>query len=93
MLVLLCFAVRYAPGPSNALFGFVRAMDKNIHFHFEGQALLFSEQSTPKRNALIVGEDERTLRIIISTAVFEVENRTILRKPDFLFGDAALDTD
>jgi len=28
----------------------------------------------------------------MSTFVFEGENNTILRKPDFLFGDAALDT-
>ena len=29
----------------------------------------------------------------MSTTFFEEENRAILRKPDFLFGDAAPDTD
>jgi len=93
MLVLLYFAVHYAPGPSNTLFGSMRRMDGNVHFQLEGQASLFSEESTPECNALILGGDERTLRIIMSTAVFERENCTILRKPDFLFGDAAPDTD
>ena len=68
-------------------------LNGNIHFQFEGQASLFSEESTPNGNALILGGDERTLRIIMSTVVFERENCTILLKPDFLFGDAAPDTD
>ena len=55
--------------------------------------MLFSEGSTPERNALISGGDERTLRTIISTTFFEGEICVILKKPDFLFGDATLDTD
>ena len=86
------FIVHYAPDPSNTLFR-VRGIDGNIHFQFEGQASLFSEGSTPERNAFISGGDERTLRTIISTAFFEGENWAILRKPNFLFGDVALDTD
>ena len=54
---------------------------------------MFSEGSTPERNALISGEDEWTLKTIMSTASFEGENHAILRKPDFLFGDAAPDID
>ena len=93
MFALYCFAVHYSPGLSNTLFGSVRGMDGNVHFQFQRQASLFSEESTPERNALILGGDERTLRIITSTAMFEGENRTILRKPDFFFGDAAPDID
>ena len=37
--------------------------------------------------------DERTLRIINSTAVLEGKNRTVYRKLEFLFGDAAPDID
>jgi len=68
-------------------------MDGSIHFQFQSQASLFSEESIHKRNALILGGDQQTLYYIISTAIFEGENQTILRKPDFLFGDAVLDTD
>ena len=93
LFLLLCFEVHYAPGPSNTLFGSMRGMDRSIHFQFEGQASLFSEDSTPERNALILGGGERTLRIIMSTVVFEWENCTILGKPDFLFEDVAPDTD
>ena len=52
MFILNCFAVHYAPDLSNILFEFVRGIDGNIHFQFEGQTSLFSEGSTPERNAL-----------------------------------------
>jgi len=68
-------------------------MDGNIHFQFQGQASLFGEESTPECNALILVGGERTLCIIMMMAMFEGENRTIFRKPDFLFGDAAPDAD
>ena len=55
--------------------------------------MLFSEGSTPERNALISGGDERTLRTIISTTFSEGEIRAIFKKPNFLFGDVTLDTD
>jgi len=64
-------------------------MDGNIHFQFQGQASPFSEESTPERNTLILGRDERTLHIIMMTTVFEGKNCIIFRKPDFFFGDAA----
>jgi len=44
-------------------------------------------------SALTLGGDEGTLRCIISTAMFEGENKTIFRKSDFIFGDVAPDTD
>ena len=58
MLVLHFFVVHYTPDLSNTLFGSVRGMDGNIHFQFERQASLFSEETTPKCNALILGGDE-----------------------------------
>jgi len=61
--------------------------------NFRGRALLLSEKSTPERNTLILGGDKRTLHIIISTAVLEVENWTVYRKSKFMFRDAAPDTD
>ena len=72
MLVLLCFAVHYTPGPSNTLFGTVRGMDRNIHFQFERQTSLFSEKSTPEHNALILRGDEQTLWIIMSQPCLRV---------------------
>jgi len=42
--------------------------------------------------ALILSEDEQTLRINMSIAIFKRENCMILRKPNFLFRDAKLDT-
>ena len=91
MFILFCFAVHYAPGPS--LVRVRQGMDGNIHFQFQGQVSLFSEESTPECNTFISGGVKRTISIIMMTAVFEGENCTILRKPDFLFEDAALDAD
>ena len=85
--------MHYAPGPSNSLLRSVKGMDRNIHFQFQGQASLFSEGSTSKRNTLILGRDECTLHIIIFTAVLEGENRMVYQKLEFIFGDAALYTD
>ena len=93
MFVLLCFAVHYTPDLSNNLFGSVRGKDGNVGFQFQGQASLFNEGSTPERNALIMGGDEHTFRIIITTASLEGGDQTIYRKPDFIFRDATPDTD
>ena len=55
------FAVYYAPGPSNSFFGFVKGMNENTHFQFQGQASLVSEGSTPERNKLILIGDQQTV--------------------------------
>ena len=68
-------------------------MDGNVCFQIQGQTSLFSNGSTSERNALILRGNERTLRIIISTTVLEGQNRTVYRKSEFIFGDAAPDTD
>ena len=73
MFALLYFAVHYSPSLSDTLFGSVRRMDGNVHFQFEGQSSQFCEESTSERNALILSGNERTLRIIMSTAVFKGE--------------------
>jgi len=83
--------VHYPTGPHNRLFGSVRGMDRSVHFQFEGQIFLFSKESTPKRDALIIEGDRHILRIIISTAIFEGSNRVVLRKPSFIFGDKTPD--
>ena len=44
------------------------------------------------RNALIMGDDERTLRAIIPNAQLEREDQIIYRKLDFIFKDAAPNT-
>ena len=93
MPILLYFALQYAPGPCNSLFGSVKGMDGNVCVQFQGKAFLFSEGSTPERNTLILGGDEHTLRIIISTATLEGEDQMIYWKSEFIFGDAAPDAD
>jgi len=84
-LGLLYFVVHYALGPFNSLFELVRGMNENVRSQFQGQLSLFSNGSTSKRNALILGGDERTFHIIISTVVLEGENQIVYQKAEFIF--------
>ena len=68
-------------------------MDGSVRFQVLRQASLFSEGRTHERNTLILGGDERTLHIIISTATLEGEDRTIYQILEFIFGEAVSDTD
>ena len=92
-LVFCFFAVHYASGPLNSQFGIVRGMDGNVRFQFQGQASLFSNMSTPERDALILTADERIIQSILTIAPLENHSRVVYRKPDFVFRDAAPDTD
>ena len=74
-------------------FAIVRGLDGNVSLQFQGQALLFSERSAPGRDALIYTGDQRTMRSILTTAPLEDCDQKIYRKPGFMFGDAASDTD
>ena len=65
----------------------------NVSLQFQGQASLFSERSAPGRDALIHTGDRRTMRSILTTALLEDCDRNIYRKPSFMFGDTAPDTD
>ena len=85
--------MQYTPGPSNSLFGMTRESDGHISLQFQGQASLFSEQSSVIRDTLIHGGDQYTTRSILTTAPFEDIDRRTYRKPDFMFGDAAPDPD
>ena len=80
MPILLYFAVHYAP------------THLTVYSNQWGGVSLFSEGSTPERNTLTLGGDEYTLRII-STATLEEEEWTIYQKSEFIFGDAAPNTD
>lgn len=75
----------------NSLFCSVRNMDGDEGFQFTGRAALFSEESSRERDALIQKGDSHTLRSIMTTALIEVSERVVLRKPTFLFGDTAAD--
>jgi len=77
MFASVGFAVYYAPGPLNSFFGFVKGMNENTHFQFQGQASLVSEGSTPERNKLILIGDQQTVRCIITTALREGEDQSI----------------
>ena len=89
----MCIRDSYTPGPSNSLFGMTRGVDGNISLQFQGQASLFSEQSSVVRDTLIHGGDQHTTRSILTTAPLEDVDRRTYRKPDFMFGDAAPDPD
>jgi len=55
---------------------------------------MFSERSSPARDTLIYGGDQRTTRSILTTAPLEdFDRKKTYRKPDFMFGDAAPDPD
>jgi len=54
MLVFALFVVHYATGPTNSLFRSVKKMDGSIHFQFQGNASLFSDRSSPERDALLL---------------------------------------
>jgi len=85
--------VYYTPGPLNCLFGTVRRLDGNVSLQFQGQASLFSEQSALNWDALIQAGDLRIMRSILTTVPLEDCDQKIYRKPGFMFGDAAPDTD
>jgi len=85
--------VHYTLGPLNSLFGTARGLNDNVSLQFQGQASLFSERSTPGRDALIHAGDQRTMRSVLTTAPLEDCDWKIYRKPSFMFGDAAPDTD
>jgi len=85
--------VHYTPGPLNNLFGMTSRTDGNLSLQFYGQASLFSERSSVVRDTLIHSCDQLTLRSILTTAPLEDIDRRTYKKPDFMFGDAALDPD
>jgi len=85
--------VHYTPGPLNSLFGTARGLDDNVSLQFQGQASLFSERSAPGRDTVIYAGDQRTMKSILTTAPLEDSDRKIYRKPGFMFGVAASDTD
>ena len=68
-------------------------MDGNMRLQFQGQASLFSDRSSPKRDALLLAANERVTWSILTTAPIEDHNRVVYRKPNFIFGDEAPDTD
>jgi len=68
-------------------------MDGSTHFQFQGQASQLSKGSTPGWCDLILAGDQRILRSIITIAVLEGNDQTVCKKPSFMFGDEASDTD
>ena len=84
IFILLYFAVHYAPDPSSSLFGFVRGMNRKIYFQFQGQASLFSAESTLNVMHLSWEGWKNTLHNHDDGWVWR-ENRTIFWQLDFLF--------
>ena len=79
--------------PENPLFGSSHGVDGDLAFQFQGNASLFSRASTPERSALLYPEGSSALRSIMTTALLEDVNQFTHEKPEFIFGDAAPDTD
>ena len=92
MLVFALLVVRYAPSPTNSL-QISKRNGWELHFQFQGEASLFSDRSSPERDALLLVADERVTRSILTTAPLEDHSRVAHRKPDFMFEDATNDTD
>ena len=65
---------------------------ENEQFQFEGHTSLFSEESTPEQDALILEGDQCILRMVLPTTTFEGSNRDVLHKLVFMVGDATPDT-
>ena len=61
-------------------------------FSVSGSDFLFSERCSQERDALILQAGECVTRSILCTAPLEDHNRVVYRKPDFMIGDATLDT-
>ena len=85
--------MHYTPRPLNSLFGSAKKLDGNVSLQFHGQAFLFNKRSTPDRDFLIQIGDQHTMRSILTTSPLEDRDQKIYRKPDFMFGDAAPDTE
>jgi len=64
-----------------------------MHFQFQGQASLFSDKSSPERDALLPTADERVTRNILIIAPIEDHNRIVYKKLNFMLGDTTPDTD
>ena len=92
-MLISVFAVHYASGLQNSLFGVASRAGGSISLQFYGQASLFSEPSSLVRDTLIQEGRPQAMRSILTTAPFEDIDRQAYRKPDFMFGDAAPDPD
>ena len=87
----LCSSLR--AGPIEQLVQDGQRNGREHRFQLQGQASLFSEKNSSERNALILKADECITRSILTTAPLEDHNRIVHRKPEFMLGDATLDTD
>jgi len=64
-----------------------------VRFQFLGQDSLFSDMSSSERDALILMVDERVTQSILTTTPLEDHNYMVYQKLNFVFEDAAPDTD
>ena len=86
---VVLFAVRYSSNPlyKKCHFRHVAGADPNMIFIFQRIALVTTGKSK-ERWSRISNANMLTLREIISDGPFESDSRTLLRKPDFFFGDS-----
>ena len=68
-------------------------MNGSAHFQFQGQDSLFSDRSSPKRDALLLTAVERVTRSILTTAPIKDHNWIVYKKPNFMFEDTVPDSD
>ena len=87
-----CLCSALSNWPLNSLFGLAWGIYENEQFQFEGHTSLFSEESTPERDALILEGDQCILRTVLPTTTFEGSNRDVLHKSVFMVGDGTPDT-
>jgi len=81
--------VRYSSNPlsKKCHFGHVGGADRNLTFVLQRTAPVTTSKSK-ERKEKITKASILTLQEIISDGQFELDSRTLLRKPTFFFGDS-----
>ena len=73
-------------------FGHIGGSDPNVLFSLQKMEPVFTEKNQERQARLIRGSD-LTLREILSDGRLEFEDRKLLRKPAFFFGDSIEEED
>ena len=86
MCYSFCSAISSNPLSKKCYFGHVGGADLNLIFVLQRIAHVTTGRSKERRNR-ISNASMLTLQEIISDGQFESDSHTLLRKPDFFFGD------
>jgi len=85
MLAFAYFAVHCTFDPLNSLFDSTKRVDRSMHFYFQVQIILISDKSTLEQKAPILDRDQHIPCSMIFTTTFRDDDRTIFKRPNFIF--------